>query len=147
MGARFEESGMKALVIGGTGPTGPFVVNGLLERGYRVSLLNRGTREAPEIPRAVERIVGDPHFPETLREALGKRRFDLIVAMYGRMRYIAELAGEHAERLITIGGSPQFSPSCCFPAASRRRCPRTRRGSRARRSSASAISRGSARTR
>jgi nucleoside-diphosphate-sugar epimerase len=110
---------MRALVIGGTGPTGPFVVNGLLERGYRVSLLNRGTREAPEIPRSVERIVGDPHFLETLREALGKRRFDLIVAMYGRMRHIAELAGEHAERLITIGGSPEFrglwQPELLFP--------------------------------
>jgi len=29
---------MKALIIGGTGPTGPFIVNGLLERGYAVAL-------------------------------------------------------------------------------------------------------------
>lgn len=110
---------MKTLVIGGTGPTGPAIVEGLLARGHRVSLLNRGTRPAPELPDSVERIVGDPHFEETLREALGERRFDLIVAMYGRMRFIAKVAVGHAERLITIGGSPEFrglwQPEMLFP--------------------------------
>ena len=61
---------MKVLVIGGTGPTGPFVVNGFLERGYDVSILNRGSHHTDEIPASVERILGDPHFGETLRSAL-----------------------------------------------------------------------------
>ena len=39
----------RALVIGGTGPTGPFVVGGLLERGYDVTILHTGHHEIPEI--------------------------------------------------------------------------------------------------
>ena len=110
---------MKTLVIGGTGPTGPFIVNGLLARGHEVAILNRGTRDLPEIPREVERIVGDPHFAETLAQALAGRRFDLIVATYGRMRFVAEAAVGHADRLVTVGGSAQFrglwEPDALFP--------------------------------
>ena len=32
---------MHALVVGGTGPTGHFIVNGLLSRGFEVSILQR----------------------------------------------------------------------------------------------------------
>ena len=35
---------MKALVIGGTGPNAPFIIQGLLEEGYEVALLHRGVR-------------------------------------------------------------------------------------------------------
>ena len=73
-----------ALVIGGTGPTGPHIVNGLIDRGYETSILHRGTHDSDLIPAHVGRIIGDPHFKETLSEALGDRRFDLIVATYGQ---------------------------------------------------------------
>ena len=110
---------MKVLVIGGTGPTGPFVVNGFLERGYDVSILNRGSHHTDEIPASVERILGDPHFGETLRSALSGRSFDLIVASYGRLRVIAEIAGDHTDRLISIGGAPGYRgtrhPETLFP--------------------------------
>ena len=53
---------MRALVVGGTGPTGPFIVNGLRDRGYGVTIFHRGTHEIPEIPDEVEHIHGDPHF-------------------------------------------------------------------------------------
>jgi nucleoside-diphosphate-sugar epimerase len=33
---------MKALVIGGTGPTGPYVVEGLLQRDYEVTIMHGG---------------------------------------------------------------------------------------------------------
>ena len=52
---------MKALVIGGTGPTGPFVVDGLLKRGYDVTILHRGTHETDILPDA-EHLHGDAHF-------------------------------------------------------------------------------------
>jgi nucleoside-diphosphate-sugar epimerase len=111
---------VRALVIGGTGPTGPYLVNGLLERGYQVSILHRGSHDSDEIPASVERIIGDPHFRETLKEALGARRFDLVIATYGRIRYIAEVIGEHTERLITVGGAPGYrgllNPDRLFPA-------------------------------
>lgn len=111
---------MKALVIGGTGPTGPYLVNGLIAQGYDVSIMHRGTHDSDEIPRSVERIIGDPHFRETLREALEGRSFDLIIATYGRIRYIAEIVGDYTDRLITVGGAPCFrgvlQPDALFPA-------------------------------
>ena len=69
---------MKTLVIGGTGPTGPFVVHGLLKRGHEVVILNRGSHHSSDIPDSVERIIGDPHFEETLRNSLKGRKFDSI---------------------------------------------------------------------
>lgn len=99
---------MKTLVIGGTGPTGPYLVNGLLAQGHDVSIMHRGTHDSDLIPRSVERIIGDPHFRETLREALEGRSFDLIIATYGRIRYIAEIAGDYTDRLITVGGAPCY---------------------------------------
>lgn len=110
---------MKALVIGGTGPTGPFLVNGLIAQGYQVSILHRGTHDSDQIPRVVERIIGDPHFRESLTEALGERTFDLIIATYGRIRYVAEVVAGRTGRLITIGGSPSYrgllQPGDVFP--------------------------------
>ncbi len=99
---------MKALVIGGTGPTGPYLVNGLIEQGYDLSIMHRGTHDSDLIPSSVERIIGDPHFRETIRDALDGRRFDLIIATYGRIRYIAEIVGDYSSRLITIGGAPGY---------------------------------------
>jgi len=111
---------VKALVIGGTGPTGPYLVNGLIDQGYEVAIMHRGTHDTDLIPSMVERIIGDPHFRETLREALAGRSFDLIVATYGRIRYIAELAGDYTDRLITVGGPPCFRgllhPEALYPA-------------------------------
>ncbi|MBI3303213.1 MAG: epimerase [Deltaproteobacteria bacterium] len=95
---------MKALVVGGTGPTGPFLVNGLLQRGYTVSILHRGTHEIPEIPPEVEHIHADPHFRETLDEALAGRSFDLVIATYGRIRFAAEALVGKTPHFIGIGG-------------------------------------------
>ena len=90
---------MKTLVIGGTGPTGPFIVRGLVERGHEVAMLNRGSRPAEDVPASVERIQGDPHFQETLREALGRRRFDEVVRHIAPVRYDTHLfGGSHAQR-------------------------------------------------
>ena len=95
---------MRALVVGGTGPTGHFIVNGLLARGYDVAIFHRGTHEIPEIPPCVEHIHGDPHFRETIDEALRGRGFDLVVATYGRVRHVAEALVDKTDRLIAVGG-------------------------------------------
>ncbi|MDY6968943.1 MAG: epimerase [Spirochaetota bacterium] len=94
---------MKALVIGGTGPTGPFVVDGLLKRGYDVTIFHRGTHET-DILTDVEHLHGDAHFKDTLNDTLGSRKFDIVIAMYGRLRYIAEVMRGRTERLICAGG-------------------------------------------
>jgi nucleoside-diphosphate-sugar epimerase len=110
----------KALVVGGTGPSGPFLVNGLRDRGYTVAIFHRGTHEIPEIPDDVEHIHGDPHFRETIDEALDGRTFDVVVATYGRIRILAEALAGRTGQFIAIGGVPAyrgyFNPSANFPA-------------------------------
>jgi hypothetical protein len=71
---------LKALVIGGTGPSGHFIVNGLLRRGYQVAILHTGRHEVKEIPDTVEHIHTDPFSESALTGALGNRSFDLTVA-------------------------------------------------------------------
>ncbi|HLW69505.1 MAG TPA: NAD-dependent epimerase/dehydratase family protein [Candidatus Binataceae bacterium] len=99
---------MKSLVIGGTGPTGHFIVNGLLARGYTVAMLHSGRHELDEIPATVEHIHTDPFSEEALRGALGTRTFDLTIAAYGRLRRIAEIMAGRTGRFISIGGAPAY---------------------------------------
>ena len=99
---------MKALIIGGTGPTGHFIVNGLVRRGYDVAMLHTGRHEVAEIPSSVEHIHTDPFSEVALREALGNRTFDLTIAAYGRLRRIAELMKGRTERFMSIGGAPAY---------------------------------------
>src|SRR3974377_1473087 len=95
---------MRALVIGGTGPTGPFIVNGLRQRGYRVTICHRGVHEVAEIPEDVEHIHGDPHFAETIDAAVTDRTFDLAIASYGRVRLLAKARKGRVGRFIALSG-------------------------------------------
>ncbi len=99
---------MKALVVGGTGPTGPYIVNGLLERGYEVAIFHRGTHEIPEIPPEVEHIHGDPHFLETIETSLKGRTFDLTIVTYGRVRFLAEALVGKVGRFVSVGGVASY---------------------------------------
>lgn len=107
-----------ALVVGGTGPTGPYIVNGLRERGYTVAILHRGNHEIDEIPADVEHIHIDPHFLETLTPALAGREFDLCIATYGRIRFISEVMAGKTGRFISAGGMTYRAaadPALVFP--------------------------------
>jgi len=95
---------MKALMIGGTGATGPYIIDGLLKRDYEVTLLHRGMHEA-DLPAEVKHIHADPHWAEKLHEALEGKKFDLVVADYGRLRRIAEVIKGLTSRLISVGGA------------------------------------------
>lgn len=110
---------MQALVVGGTGPTGPYIVNGLLERGYKVTIFHRGTHEIPEIPAEVEHIHGEPHFLETIEESLAGRTFDLAIATYGRVRFLAQALVGKVGRFISVGGVACYrsylAPECLNP--------------------------------
>lgn len=97
-----------ALVIGGTGPTGPTVVAGLLMRGYEVTLLHTGQHELDEMT-LVPHIHADPHFGESLSEALTGLTFDLVVAQYGRLRMVADVLVGVTERVIAAGGATAAS--------------------------------------
>ena len=99
---------MDALVIGGPGPTGHFIVNGLLARGFRVAMLHSGRHEVAEIPDSVEHIHTDPFREEALREALGARTFDVCVATYGRLRVTARVLQGRCGRFVSVGGGPAY---------------------------------------
>lgn len=98
---------MKALLVGGTGPTGPHLVQGLLDRGYDVSIFHRGTHEPADLP-PVEHIHGDPHFAETIAEALAGRRYDVVIATYGRIRFLAAALAGRCDRFLAVGGIPGY---------------------------------------
>jgi nucleoside-diphosphate-sugar epimerase len=98
---------LKALVIGGTGPTGPHIVEGLLQRGFRVATLNRGVHPVP-LPGDVERIIADPHFAEPLKAALEGRSFDVVVAAYGRLKATAQVLAGRAGHFIAVGGAVAY---------------------------------------
>jgi nucleoside-diphosphate-sugar epimerase len=101
---------MRILVIGGTGPSGPYIVNGLVERGHHVTILHTGTHEVDTIPppEVVPHIHANPFEAASLHDGLGDRTFDVVFAMYGRLRVIAaELVGR-TPRLLSIGGVPVY---------------------------------------
>jgi nucleoside-diphosphate-sugar epimerase len=97
-------SGKKALVLGGTGPTGPYIVQGLAQRGYEPTVLHRGTHET-DLGVEVEHVHVDPHFAETLAEGVAGRSFDLVVATYGRLRLFLDVLRGVSDRLVTVGGT------------------------------------------
>ncbi len=100
-----------ALVIGGTGPTGPPIVRGLEERGYRPIILHSGKHEVDEVgPDKYEHIHTDAHFAETLDDGIGDRTFDVVIGTYGRLRLLPEVLKGRTERLITVGGTIYSTP-------------------------------------
>lgn len=107
-----------ALVVGGTGPTGPHIVQGLVDRDYETTIFHRGLHESDALP-PVEHIHGDPHFIETIEESLAGRTFDLVLGLYGRLRHVAQAVAGRCERFISVGGPPgvrgQMAPEATFP--------------------------------
>jgi nucleoside-diphosphate-sugar epimerase len=96
-----------ALVIGGTGPSGPHVVDGLVSRGHRVTIFHRGQHERAGLDH-VEHVHGDPHFRDPVDEALGPRSFDVVIAMYGRVKMLAERLAGRCGQFISVGGVPVY---------------------------------------
>jgi nucleoside-diphosphate-sugar epimerase len=95
-----------ALVVGGTGPTGPHVVGGLLDRGFAVTMLHTGRHERDEIPDVVEHVHTDPFDAAAVDSALGQRTFDVAALMYGRLRDLSPVVAGRTGKLVTVGGMP-----------------------------------------
>ena len=110
--------GSTALVVGGTGPTGPHILAGLLDRGFDVTIFHRGTHEPSDLP-DVRHIHGDPHFAETIAESVGAGEYDVVLAAYGRTTLLAESFVGRAGHFISIGGTPRYAgfnePRRCAP--------------------------------
>jgi nucleoside-diphosphate-sugar epimerase len=98
----------RALVIGGTGPTGHFIVNGLRRRGYAVAMLHSGRHEVAEIPDDVEHLHTDAFDEGELRAALERRTFDACVATYGRLRVTSRVMAGRCGKFVSVGGGPAY---------------------------------------
>jgi nucleoside-diphosphate-sugar epimerase len=98
----------RTLVIGGTGPTGVPIVRGLVERSHAVTILHRGAHETDETPASVVHLHADPYDDAQLHDALGRETFDVVVAMYGRLRRIAEVTRGRAGQFVSVGGVPAY---------------------------------------
>jgi nucleoside-diphosphate-sugar epimerase len=99
---------MRILMIGGTGPSGIPIVERLGNHGHDVTILHRGTHERPETPAGIPHIHADPYDEDSLRAALTGTTWDTVIAMYGRLRMIAQLAVDHCEHFVSVGGVPAY---------------------------------------
>jgi nucleoside-diphosphate-sugar epimerase len=98
----------RALVVGGTGPTGPYVVLGLRARGYAVTMLHSGRHEVPEIPPEVEHVHADAYSGDAVEQALHGRHFETAIVSYGRLREIARVLRGRTDQLVAVGGVPVY---------------------------------------
>jgi nucleoside-diphosphate-sugar epimerase len=96
-----------ALVIGGTGPSGPHLITGLLERGFDVTMFHSGRHEVEALP-DIEHIHGNPFSRDGIAEALDGREADVVIATYGRVRYLAAAVAGRCEQFISVGGTPVY---------------------------------------
>ena len=105
MNTSTSSTGKTVLFVGGGGPTGPLIINALIEKGYTVSVMNTGQHPVDYIGE-VERIIADPNFIEPLQKALQGRKFDIAVAQYGRLRLVAQALAGRVEYFIAISMRP-----------------------------------------
>lgn len=90
---------LKVLVLGGTGQTGPHLVNELIARGHTVTLSNRGNRSAELFP-DLECIIGDraldkPDGLDLLQaEVDGGRTWDICIDIWPHIPKIVQNAAE-----------------------------------------------------
>lgn len=103
-----EAAALRILIIGGTGPTGIPIVNRLVANGHDVSILHRGQHERRETPADVAHIHADPYVEDSLAQAVAGTSWDVIVAMYGRLRMIASLTRGRCGHFVSVGGVPAY---------------------------------------
>jgi 2'-hydroxyisoflavone reductase len=86
---------LKVLILGGTGQTGPHLIEELVRRGHTVTMFNRGTRSEELFP-AVECLIGDrqPEPGDGLKaleaEIAGGRSWDICIDIWPQIPRIVE---------------------------------------------------------
>jgi nucleoside-diphosphate-sugar epimerase len=95
-------------MIGGTGPSGIPIVLRLVANGHEVTILHRGHHERPDTPAGVTHMHADPYDEVSTGQALTGTSWDVIVAMYGRLRMIAQLTKGICSHFVSVGGVPAY---------------------------------------
>jgi nucleoside-diphosphate-sugar epimerase len=72
-------SSLRVLFIGGTGIISSACCRLAVQRGIDLYALNRGRTQLRQLPEEVTVFHGDVRDPESVREALGDREFDVVV--------------------------------------------------------------------
>jgi nucleoside-diphosphate-sugar epimerase len=101
-----------ALVVGGTGATGPGIVAALRGRGYEVTVYHRGMHELAEVG-DLEHIHGNPRSQPSVARDLRGRSWDVAVATYGSIGSIAKELRGRTEHLVAIS---RLAPARSAPA-------------------------------
>jgi nucleoside-diphosphate-sugar epimerase len=103
-----------ALLVGGSAATGVCISKELLDRGFDVKIYHTGRHEVPEIAE-LEHIHGDPHHRETIARDLAGRSFDVVVATYGRIRYLVDELKGRTGQFVSVSGMPVMAAVAGVP--------------------------------
>lgn len=97
----------RALVVGGTGPSGPYLLAGLQQRGFDVTMFHTGRHEPDDLPEVVH-LHGNPYEKDSIAETLGGATYDVVIATYGRVRHIAAHVAGKTDQFISVSGTPIY---------------------------------------
>lgn len=97
------------LVIGGSGPTGQWLVEGLLQRGHVVTMMHSGAHKPSHSwYNKIEKIYANVFDEKEFTAAVKERHFDNCFCMYGRLRMIANAMVGRCTRFLSVGGIPVY---------------------------------------
>jgi len=109
---------MNILIIGGTNHIGPYMVQRLLARGDRVTVVNRGSRHT-RLPEGVERLTADIYQEGALAQAVGDRTFAAAIHMIAgsaqSTRVVLEPLRGKIGRYLHCGSTGVFAPLARVP--------------------------------
>ncbi|MHB1445986.1 MAG: NAD-dependent epimerase/dehydratase family protein [Acidimicrobiales bacterium] len=98
----------RVLVVGGTGPTGVPIVDGLTSGGDDVTIFHTG-RHPADFAGEVHRLIGDPRDEADVAWLLAGTQWDLVVCTSGRLRVLARLLAGRTTRLVGVTGQPVYA--------------------------------------
>ncbi|GAB3754257.1 SDR family oxidoreductase [Microlunatus parietis] len=70
---------LSVLFLGGTGTISSWCARRAVDAGITLTVLNRGTTTRRPLPERVEELRGNARDPDSVRAAIGDRRFDVVV--------------------------------------------------------------------
>ncbi len=70
---------LSVLFLGGTGTISSWCARRAVDAGIALTVLNRGTTTSRALPDGIEVLRGDARDPQSVRDAIGDRHFDVVV--------------------------------------------------------------------